>query len=264
MLKRFTSKVVLSFDPDAAGKARRRGRRNCWWLKGFRSTWRCCPRAATRTRSSSAAGGRAYVERLTASRPYLEFLLDRAAAKLDLNRPEQPAGVSERDADRGGDDSGRGRRAISSRIGWRTRRGSPKAVVRDEIRKAAAQRKTEAPAVAVRSTVRLLPAEQGLLWALVHQPVEGLAAVGAAGRGGPRRAGVGADPATGGEPGGRAAGLAAGAAARASNEGERALLERAAPAGQPPAAPPADCVNALKRAAVRAGTARRCRKRSTG
>ena len=36
---------------------------------------------------------------------------------------------------------------------------------------------TEAPAVAVPPTVRVKPAEQGLLWALVHRPVEGLAAV---------------------------------------------------------------------------------------
>ena len=33
------------------------------------------------------------------------------------------------------------------------------------------------PAVAVPTNVRLRPAEQGLLWALVHRPVEGLAAV---------------------------------------------------------------------------------------
>ena len=57
-------------------------------------------------------------------------------------------------------------------------------VVRDEIRKAAAQRKTEAPAIAVPTTVRIRPAEQGLLWTLVHRPVEGLAARGAARAGG--------------------------------------------------------------------------------
>src|SRR5678816_157144 len=48
-------------------------------------------------------------------------------------------------------------------------------VLRDEIRKAAASKKKEAPAIAVRSSVRLLPAETGLLWALDHRPVEGLA-----------------------------------------------------------------------------------------
>ena len=51
-------------------------------------------------------------------------------------------------------------------------------VIRDEIRKAAAQRRPEAPAVAVQPTVRLRPDEAGLLWALARRPVEGLAAVG--------------------------------------------------------------------------------------
>ena len=51
-------------------------------------------------------------------------------------------------------------------------------VIRDEIRKAAAQRRPEAPALAVQPTVRLRPDEAGLLWALARRPVEGLAAVG--------------------------------------------------------------------------------------
>ncbi len=51
-------------------------------------------------------------------------------------------------------------------------------VIRDEIRKAAAQKKTAAPAVAVSpSGGRIRLAEQGLLWTLMHRPVEGLAAV---------------------------------------------------------------------------------------
>ena len=49
--------------------------------------------------------------------------------------------------------------------------------MRAEIRRAAADRKTEAPAVAVPATARLRPAEQGLIWMLVHRPVEGLAAI---------------------------------------------------------------------------------------
>jgi NADH:ubiquinone oxidoreductase subunit E len=50
-------------------------------------------------------------------------------------------------------------------------------VIRDEIRKTAGQRKTVAPASAVPAVARVRMAEQGLLWALVHRPVEGLAAV---------------------------------------------------------------------------------------
>jgi hypothetical protein len=51
-------------------------------------------------------------------------------------------------------------------------------VIRDEIRKAAAQKKTEAPAIAAAPLAPMRPAEQGLLWALMHRPVEALAAIG--------------------------------------------------------------------------------------
>lgn len=58
LLKRFAAKVVLSFDPDAAGQGRPLDRPSCSSPTGFRSTSRCCRRAMTRTRSfgSRAAG----------------------------------------------------------------------------------------------------------------------------------------------------------------------------------------------------------------
>ena len=68
-------------------------------------------------------GGRAYADLLTNSRPYLEFLLDRAASKHDVQKPGGPAGVPERHAGGGRHDSGRRRNAISLPIDWRTRRG---------------------------------------------------------------------------------------------------------------------------------------------
>jgi hypothetical protein len=122
-------------------------------------------------------------------------------------------------------------------------------VVRDEIRKAAAQKKTQAPAIAVSTTVRILPSEQGLLWTLMHRPVEGLAAVSQL------------------EPGDLDGLMAAPvfrlAASLADmppevlpellrerlNEGDRALLERAA-ASEAPAGGPTECVNALRRLRV--------------
>jgi hypothetical protein len=50
-------------------------------------------------------------------------------------------------------------------------------VIRDEIRKAAAQKRPAAPASAVPAVARVRLAEEGLLWALVHRPVEGLSAL---------------------------------------------------------------------------------------
>ena len=119
-------------------------------------------------------------------------------------------------------------------------------VVRDLIRDAAAKKKTVAPALAVAASVNVLPAEQGLLWTLVHRPVEGVAAMGQL------------------EPEDLDGLLAAPIFRLAAtltelppdvlpellrerlSEGERALLERAA-AADAPAAGATDCVSTFRR-----------------
>jgi DNA primase len=191
------------------------------------------------------SGSRAYVERLTGSRPYLEFVLDRAAERLDLSRPDsrrtflnQMLGVAAGIPDAAARDQFADRLAHKARI--------TETVVRDEIRKAAAERRREAPAVAVPVVVRMTPAEQGLLWALVHRPVEGLAGV----------ARLDLDDLEGvvAAPIFRLAATLADVPpdvlpsllGERLNEGERALLQRAAGA-EAPVAPAADCVTTLRR-----------------
>jgi DNA primase len=244
-LKRFTQKVVLSFDPDAAGRGAAARSSEMLVAEGFQTNVALLPDGADPDTFIRRAGGRAYVERLTGSRPYLEFLLERAAERLDVARPDsrrtflnEMLTVAATIPDAAARDQFADRLAHKARI--------TESVVRDEIRKAAAQRRTEAPAVAVPPSVRLRPAEQGLLWALAHRPVEGLAGVGQL------------EPAD-------LEGLVAGPVFQLAasltevppevlpnllrerlNEGERALLERAA-RPDTPAADAADCVNALKR-----------------
>jgi DNA primase len=190
-------------------------------------------------------GGKAYVERLTGSRPYLEFLLDRAAAQHDLTRPDSRRAflnamltVAATIPDIAARDQFADRLAHKARI--------TESVVRDEIRKAAAQRKTEAPAVAVPATARLRPAEQGLLWLLAHRPVEGLAAIG-------QLEEADLEGLLAGPVFSLAASLAdvppdvlPGLLRERLNEGERALLERAArPEAETASA--SGCVQAIKR-----------------
>ena len=103
---RKSSSALIPMRPD---RGRRRARRSCWSPKGSRSTWPCCRRATIPITSSGRQGGAAYQEQLRNSRPYLEYLLDRAAAGPRFLEGRQPAGVSERDADGGGADSGRRR-----------------------------------------------------------------------------------------------------------------------------------------------------------
>jgi DNA primase len=190
-------------------------------------------------------GGKAFVERLKASERYLEFLLDHGAAGLDLTRPDHRKSfldamltVASKIPDAGARDWFADTLSVRARI--------KESVIRDLVREAAAKKKTVAPALAVAASVSVLPAEQGLLWTLVHHPVEGLAAVAQL------------------EPedieGLLSAPVFQLAASLADSppevlpellrerlrEGERALLERAAAAGAP-AGTVAGCVNTFRR-----------------
>ena len=122
-------------------------------------------------------------------------------------------------------------------------------VVRDEIRRAAAQKKTVAPASAVPATSRVRLAEQGLLWALVHRPVEAMAAVA-------RLEPEDLDGLLTAPVFRLAAGLLdmppdlfPDLLAERLSEGERVLLDRAA-SSPAPAAAVTDCVNTFRRLRV--------------
>jgi DNA primase len=244
-LKRFTSKVVLSFDPDAAGQKAAASSSELLVSEGFQVNVAILPQGMDPDSFVQKEGGPAYVARLTGSKPYLEFLLDRAVIGRDLARPDSrkqfldemlkvAASIPDAPA----------RDQFADRLAHKA--GVTETVIRDEIRKAAAQRRTEAPPLAVATSVRIRPAEQGLLWALAHRPVEGLAAAG-------QLDAADLEGLMTGPILTMAANLAEmppevlpGLLRERLNEGERELFERAA-RPDVPAASPADCVNALKR-----------------
>ena len=72
LLRRFTAKVVLSFDPDAAGQGA--AVRSCELLvaKGFEVNVACCRQGEDPDTFIRKKGGDAYQERLRSSRPYLD------------------------------------------------------------------------------------------------------------------------------------------------------------------------------------------------
>lgn len=247
-LKRLTSKVVLSLDPDTAGQAAAARSSELLVAEGFQVNVALLPSGSDPDTFIRRFGAQAYRERLTGSRTYLDFLLDRAATGLDLNRQDDRKrfldsmlAVAATIPDAALRDQFADRLAHKARI--------TESIVRDEIRKTAAARRPHAPAVAVPAVARLRPAEQGLLWTLMHRPVEGLGALGQL------------------EPedlegliSGPILHLAASLGDLSPellpelvldrlSEGERALVERARQA-EAPAAPPTDCVNALKRLRV--------------
>ncbi len=176
LLRRFTTKIVLSFDPDAAGQTA--ATRSCDLLvaEGFEVNVLALNKGEDPDTFIRRHGGDAYRERLRSSRPYLEYLLDQAAVGVDFSHDDSrrqflgrmltvAARIPEAAA----------RDQFADRIAHRAK--VTEDVVRAEIRKAAVQKRTEVTAREAPSFGQLKYAEKGLIWALVHNSREGLEAL---------------------------------------------------------------------------------------
>ena len=120
--------------------------------------------------SSGRPAAPAYQEKLRNSQPYLEYLLDRAAADHDLSKDDGRRAflsamltVAARIPDAAARDQFADRLAHKARI--------TEEVVRAEIRKAAVQRQTDASRSGRSPSLgQVKPAERGLIWALMQDP----------------------------------------------------------------------------------------------
>jgi DNA primase len=170
MLRRFAPKAVLCYDPDRAGQTAAERSSELLVSEGFDVNVVQLPGGEDPDTFMQKQGRDAFVTELKRSRPYLEFLLDRAAAEHDLSRDDsrreflkKMLGVAARIPDPAARDQFADRLAHKARV--------TEAVVRAEIRKAAAARKTDLPAERVPTLQRhIRKAEKGLIWTLVHQP----------------------------------------------------------------------------------------------
>jgi DNA primase len=176
-LRRFTNKVVLSFDPDAAGQGA--AAKSCEMLvaEGFAVNVAVLPAGDdpdTFVRKNGAAG---YAERLEHSTPYLEYLLDRAAASHNLNTDEGRVGfLGEMLPVAGRIPDAAMRDRFADRLSFKARVTDD--VVRAEIRKAVVQKQPALTKREVPSFGQVTKAEKGLIWLLIHRPdtaVEALA-----------------------------------------------------------------------------------------
>jgi DNA primase len=176
LLRRFTTKVVLSFDPDAAGQGA--AVRSCEMLvaEGFEVNVVTLDKGEDPDTFIRHKGAAQYRERLRGSRPYLEYLLDQAAAGLDFANDENrrqflgkmltvAARIPEATA----------RDQFADRIAHKAR--ITEDVVRAEIRKAAVGRRTTVTAGELPNGGQLKPAERGLIWGLFHKTREASAAL---------------------------------------------------------------------------------------
>ena len=169
LLRRFTSKVLLSFDPDAAGEGASVRSGELLLSEGFQVNVAVLADGEDPDTSVRKHGGAYYVGQLKASRPYLDYVLDRAAARRDFSRDEQRRAfltemlsVAARIPDAAARDQFADRLAHRARI--------MEDVVRTEIRRAAVARRTTIPTRGAGSTTSVTPAEKGLVWAVMRDP----------------------------------------------------------------------------------------------
>lgn len=176
LLRRFTAKVILSFDPDAAGQGA--AARSCELLvaEGFEVNVAVLPAGEDPDSFVNKRGRDAYLELLKTSRPYLEYLLDRAASAHDLTNDEgrrqfltAMLAVAARIPDPAARDQFGDRLAHKARI--------TEEVVRAEVRKAAVQKRPGLTPRDIPTLGEVKRAEKGLIWALVHEPERGIAAL---------------------------------------------------------------------------------------
>jgi DNA primase len=167
LLRRFTAKIVLSFDPDAAGQGA--ATRSCELLvaEGFDVNVVVLDKGEDPDTFIRKHGPDRYREKLRSSRPYLEYLLDQAAAGLDFGQDDsrrqflgKMLEVAARIPDAAARDQFADRIAHKARI--------TEEVVRAEIRKAAVGRRTTVTARELPSFGAMKYAEKGLIWGLIH------------------------------------------------------------------------------------------------
>lgn len=173
-LRRFTGKVVLSFDPDTAGQGA--AAKSCEMLvaEGFEVNVAVLPAGQDPDTFVRRQGPAGYGERLRRSIPYLDFLMDRAAARFDLKTAEGKARYVEEMLPVGNRLTERTRRELFAEA-LAGRAGVTSEAVLSELRKAATHSsitKRETP-----SFGQVTKAEKGLIWLLVHRPEPALAAL---------------------------------------------------------------------------------------
>src|SRR4051812_27317607 len=178
LLRRFAGKVVLSFDPDAAGQGAAARSSELMVTEGFQVNVAMLPAGDDPDNYIRKRGAAAYQELLRNSRQYLDYLLDRTAADENLSTDEgrrsflgKMLAVAARIPDAAQRDQFADRLSHKGRI--------KEEVVRAEIRRVAVERQTDVQQVERRAPLlgQVKLVEKGLIWAVVHDPAPALEAL---------------------------------------------------------------------------------------
>ncbi len=178
LLKRFAPKVVVSFDPDPAGAGAAARSGDLLTAQGLQVNVAVLADGEDPDTCIRKHGIDRYRETLRASQPYLEYVLDREAAARDLGRGDhrrefltRMLEVAARIPDAAERDRFADTLALRARI--------LEDVARREIRRAAVARRTTVDERRVSTGRKPLPAEKGLVWALVRDTRAAMDAVAA-------------------------------------------------------------------------------------
>ena len=178
LLKRFTAKTIVSFDPDPAGAGASARSGELLLAQGLQVNVAVLTDGEDPDTCIRKHGVAGYSEKLRTSQPFLEYLLDREAARRDLTRGDHQREfltkmlhVAARIPDAASRDQFADRLAHKARI--------LEDVVRTEIRKAAVARRTSVDEQQVPASRRIKAAEKGLVWALVRDTAAALDAIAA-------------------------------------------------------------------------------------
>jgi DNA primase len=176
LLRRFTSKVVLSYDPDTAGQNAAARSSDLLVGEGFDVNVAMLDHGEDPDTFIRRHGAGEYRERLRTSRPYLEYLVDQAATGLDFGHDEhrrqflsRMLGVA------AGIPDAATRDQFADRIAHRAQ--ITEDVVRAEIRKAAAGRRTTISSREMPESAPLKPAERALIWGVFHRTEDAMRAL---------------------------------------------------------------------------------------
>ncbi|MFN8062037.1 MAG: DNA primase [Vicinamibacterales bacterium] len=176
MLRRFSNKVTLSFDPDTAGQGAVVKSSDLLVQEGFGVSVAVLPTGMDPDTFVRKQGGAAYTALVAEARPYLDHLLELAAATHDFTKHESRRAFLESMLQvAAGIPDAASRDQFADRVAHRARVSEE--VVRQEIRRAAVARRTTLPPVAVGRPRELKAAERDLLSALVARPQEALDAL---------------------------------------------------------------------------------------
>jgi DNA primase len=169
LLRRFASKIVLSFDPDPAGQGAAARSSELLVTEGFQVNVALLPAGQDPDSFVRTQGGQAYKEALKGSRPYLDYLMEQSASRHDLGAAESRRqflndmlAVAARIPDAAARDQFADRLALKARV--------TEEVVRAEIRRAAVERRPMPADRELPGFGQVRQAEKGLIWALIHDP----------------------------------------------------------------------------------------------